>query len=110
MKSSVRSEREASKQDTRTHSAFSVAGLAAGLDTANEGFVFEVAPLHQDLEALRYVLRARHCRRRGIGAILIGETNDSGLYYHWIRSQSIFPGKEVLSGTNTYASFQKRMA
>ena len=45
-----------------------------------------------------------------IGAILIGETNDSGLYYHWIRNQSIFPGKEVLSGTNTYASFQKRMA
>ncbi len=45
-----------------------------------------------------------------IGAILIGETNDSGLYYHWIRNRSLFPGKEVLSGTNTYASFQNRMS
>jgi NAD(P)H-nitrite reductase large subunit len=45
-----------------------------------------------------------------IGAILIGETNDAGAYYQWIRTRSIFPGKEVLSGTNTYAGFQQRMA
>jgi NAD(P)H-nitrite reductase large subunit len=45
-----------------------------------------------------------------IGANLIGETNDAGLYYHWIRSRSKFPGKEVLSGTNSYAKFQLRMA
>jgi len=44
------------------------------------------------------------------GAILIGETNDAGLYYHWIRTRSHFPGKHVLSGSNTYASFQMRMA
>ena len=45
-----------------------------------------------------------------IGANLIGETNDAGLYYHWIRSRSKFPGKQVLSGTNSYAGFQRRMA
>ena len=45
-----------------------------------------------------------------IGAILIGESNDAGLYYQWIRTRSIFPGKQVLSGTNTYAGFQQRMA
>ena len=45
-----------------------------------------------------------------IGAILIGETNDAGLYYQWIRTRSQFPGKQVLSGTNTYAGFRQRMA
>lgn len=45
-----------------------------------------------------------------IGAILIGETNDAGLYYQWIRTRSQFPGTQVLSGTNTYAGFQQRMA
>jgi len=45
-----------------------------------------------------------------IGAILIGETNDAGLYYQWIRTRSKFPGKHVLSGSNTFASFQQRMA
>ena len=45
-----------------------------------------------------------------IGAILIGETNDAGLYYQWIRTRSQFPGKQVLSGSNTYAGFQQRMA
>ena len=45
-----------------------------------------------------------------IGAILIGETNDAGLYYQWIRTRLQFPGKQVLSGTNTYAGFQQRMA
>lgn len=45
-----------------------------------------------------------------IGTILIGETNDAGLYYQWIRTRSQFPGTQVLSGTNTYAGFQQRMA
>ena len=44
-----------------------------------------------------------------IGAILIGETNDAGLYYKWIRTRSVFPGRQVLHGTNTYAGFQRRM-
>lgn len=45
-----------------------------------------------------------------IGAVLIGETNDAGLYYHWIRTRTLFPGKRILNGTNTYAGFQQRMA
>lgn len=44
-----------------------------------------------------------------IGANLIGETNDAGLYYQWIRTRTVFPGKEVMSGTNSYAGFQKRL-
>jgi NAD(P)H-nitrite reductase large subunit len=48
-------------------------------------------------------------KQQVIGANLIGETNDAGLYYHWIRTRSLFPGKHVLSGSNTYASFQLRM-
>lgn len=50
-----------------------------------------------------------NAQQQVIGAILIGETNDSGLYYHWIRNRCVFPGKQVLSGTNTYASFQQRI-
>ena len=49
-------------------------------------------------------------KQQVIGANLIGETNDAGLYYHWIRTRSKFPGKQVLNGTNSYASFQQRMA
>ncbi len=45
-----------------------------------------------------------------VGAVLVGETNDAGLYYHWIRTRTIFPGKQVLNGTNSYAAFQQRMA
>ena len=45
-----------------------------------------------------------------IGANLIGETNDAGLYYQWIRTRTVFPGKEVMSGTNSYAGFQKRLS
>jgi len=45
-----------------------------------------------------------------IGANLIGETNDAGLYYNWIRTRSMFPGEQVLHGTNRYTGFQKRVA
>jgi len=49
-------------------------------------------------------------RRRVIGAILIGETNDAGLYYQWVRTRSVFPGKQALNRTNTYASFLHKLA
>ncbi len=49
-------------------------------------------------------------RRRVIGATLIGETNDAGLYYHWVRTRSVFPGESALYRTNTYASFLQRLA
>jgi NAD(P)H-nitrite reductase large subunit len=49
-------------------------------------------------------------KQQVIGANLIGETNDAGLYYHWIRTRAHFPGKQVMNGTNSYAGFQQRMA
>lgn len=49
-------------------------------------------------------------RNQVIGAILIGETNDAGMYYKWIRTRTPFPGGSVLRGTNTYAGFLQRIA
>ena len=49
-------------------------------------------------------------QRRVIGATLIGETNDAGLYYHWVRTRSLFPGEKALHRTNTYASVLLRLA
>ncbi len=63
-----------------------------------------------DPAILRYRKIFLNERRRVIGAVLIGETNDAGLYYHWIRTQSVFPGEEALYRTNTYASFLQRLA
>ena len=48
-------------------------------------------------------------RGQVIGAILIGETNDAGMYYKWIRTRTPFPGESVLRRTNTYAGFLHRM-
>lgn len=49
-------------------------------------------------------------RQRVIGATLIGETNDSGLYYQLVTTREIFPGKELLKGTANYAQTQLRLA
>jgi NAD(P)H-nitrite reductase large subunit len=42
-------------------------------------------------------------QQRVVGATLIGETNDSGLYYQLVSTRSIFPGKDLLTGTANYA-------
>jgi NAD(P)H-nitrite reductase large subunit len=65
---------------------------------------------HHDQSTGRFRKVFLNEKQQVIGANLIGETNDAGLYYHWIRTRSLFPGKHVLSGSNTYASFQLRMA
>ena len=49
-------------------------------------------------------------RQRVVGATLIGETNDSGLYFQLISSRSVFPGRELLNGTANYARVQLRLA
>ena len=49
-------------------------------------------------------------KQQVVGAVLIGETNDAGLYYNWVRTRVLFPGKQALNRTNTYAGFQQRMA
>ncbi len=42
-------------------------------------------------------------KQRVVGANMIGETNDAGLYYQLISTRSIFPGKQMLTGTANYA-------
>jgi len=49
-------------------------------------------------------------QERVIGATMIGETNDSGLYYQLINTRSVFPGKKLLQGTANYAQTQLRLA
>jgi len=49
-------------------------------------------------------------KQRVIGATMIGETNDSGLYYQLVTTREVFPGKELLQGTANYAQTQLRLA
>lgn len=49
-------------------------------------------------------------RQRVVGATMIGETNDAGLYYQLVSTRSIFPGKKLLNATANYARFQQRLA
>lgn len=48
-------------------------------------------------------------KERVVGATMIGETNDSGLYYHLINTRSRFPGKSLLTGTARYTQTQLRL-
>lgn len=84
-----------------------------GVDIAAIGYCQEdasqtVSSYHQNSGRYRKIFLNE--RRRVIGATLIGETNDAGLYYHWIRTRSVFPGKQALQRTNTYADFVQRLA
>lgn len=49
-------------------------------------------------------------RQRVIGATMIGETNDSGLYYQLVTTRAVFPGRKLLDGTANYAQTQLRLA
>ncbi|WP_321393073.1 FAD-dependent oxidoreductase [uncultured Desulfuromusa sp.] len=49
-------------------------------------------------------------KQRVVGANLIGETNDAGLYYQLINTRSVFPGKQMLDGTANYSQVQLRLA
>ena len=49
-------------------------------------------------------------QERVVGATMIGETNDSGLYYQLINTRSRFPGKSLLNRTANYARTQLRLA
>ncbi|MEE4254159.1 MAG: FAD-dependent oxidoreductase [Desulfuromusa sp.] len=49
-------------------------------------------------------------KQRVVGANLIGETNDAGLYFQLISTRSVFPGTQMLSGTANYAQVQLRLA
>ena len=45
-------------------------------------------------------------QQRVVGANMVGETNDAGLYYQLVSTRSVFPGKQMLTGTATYAQVQ----
>ena len=45
-------------------------------------------------------------KQRVVGANMVGETNDAGLYYQLVTTRSVFPGKQMLTGTATYAQVQ----
>lgn len=49
-------------------------------------------------------------QQRVIGATMIGETNDSGLYSQLVRTRSPVPDKIWLNGTANYAQTELRMA
>lgn len=48
-------------------------------------------------------------REQVIGATMIGETNDSGLYYQLVTTRGQFPGDKLLQGTANYAQAQLRL-
>jgi NAD(P)H-nitrite reductase large subunit len=77
-----------------------------GIDVAAVGYCQDDAPA----TALNYNALTGRFRKvfldeqqRVIGATLIGETNDSGLYYQLVKTRSRFPGSELLAGSANYA-------
>ena len=48
-------------------------------------------------------------KQRVVGANMVGETNDAGLYYQLVTTRSVFPGKQMLTGTANYAQVQLRL-
>ncbi len=42
-------------------------------------------------------------QKRLLGAVLVGDSNDAGVYYHLVKSRAPFPEAARLSGTNRYA-------
>lgn len=102
-----------------------------GLETAYEGslknniteiFGIDVAAVgycQDDAPATAYSYNATTGRfrkvfldekQRVIGATMIGETNDSGLYYQLVKTRSSYPGASLLAGTANYAQVQLRLA
>lgn len=49
-------------------------------------------------------------KQRVVGATMIGETNDAGLYYRLITTRSVFPGTKLLKGTASYAQVELQLA
>jgi NAD(P)H-nitrite reductase large subunit len=82
-----------------------------GLDVAVIGYCQDDAP-----EAVsvgnRFTGRFRKVfldgRRRMIGASMIGETNDSGVFYQLIRARAPFPGEQILHGENRHSAIVQR--
>ncbi|WP_246014708.1 NAD(P)/FAD-dependent oxidoreductase [Geomonas oryzae] len=84
-----------------------------GLEVAAIGFCSDEAPrsiVHGSPAAGRFRKVFLDERDRVIGAVVVGETNDSGLYYQMVRARLPFPGKRALQGENRYAGFMRQIA
>ncbi len=84
-----------------------------GLDVAVVGYCADDAP-HTVTSGNRCGGRFRKLfldiKQRVIGAVLIGETNDSGIYYRMVRGRTPFPGVKILQGENRYGAFMRQIA
>ncbi|WP_224981332.1 NAD(P)/FAD-dependent oxidoreductase [Geomonas agri] len=84
-----------------------------GLDVAAIGYCSDDAPrtvVHGSLASRRYRKLFLDGKERVIGAVLIGETNDSGVYYHMVRTRLSFPGRRLVQGDAGYGAFTRQIA
>jgi len=84
-----------------------------GLDVAVIGYCQDDAPRTVS-SGNRFTKRFRKVfldeQDRMIGASLIGETNDSGVYYQMVRARMPFLGARVLRGENRHAAIMQQNA
>jgi NAD(P)H-nitrite reductase large subunit len=84
-----------------------------GLDVAVTGYCQDDAPGTVST-GNRFTRRFRKVfldeKGRMIGASMIGETNDSGVYYQMVRARAPFPGERMLHGENRHAAIMQRNA
>ena len=84
-----------------------------GLDVAVIGYCQDDAP-RTLCAGNRFTKRFRKVfldeRGRLIGASLIGETNDAGVYYQMVRGRMSFPGARMLQGENRHAGVVQQFA
>jgi NAD(P)H-nitrite reductase large subunit len=84
-----------------------------GLDVAVIGYCQDDAPGTVSA-GNRFTKRFRKVfldeKERLIGACLIGETNDSGVYFQMVRGRMPFPGARMLQGENRHAGIVRQIA
>ncbi len=84
-----------------------------GIDVAAVGYCQDDAPVTEcNYNAVSGRFRKVFLdeQQRVIGATMIGETNDSGIYYQLVKTRSIYPGAQQLAGTAKYTQVQLRLA
>ena len=84
-----------------------------GLDVVAIGYCFDDVShtvSSGDLAARRFRKVFLDEQQRVVGAVLIGETNDSGVYYNMVRTRVTFPGRKMLQGTGRHAAFMRQIA
>ena len=84
-----------------------------GLDVAVIGYCQDDAPSAVSA-GNRFTRRFRKVfldeKGRMIGASLIGETNDSGVYFQMVRGRMPFPGARLLQGENRHAGVMQQIS